>query len=126
MRSQKETIQIFMKYCGEFAKNFIASGDGDEPAKEEEYAETISSWGYGVHIQDENYVLHPATETEEKFVEAFIGLYLYEIETEKIIFAARITTKISKKKQEFSTEFSEADRIFLKELHILEENNDKN
>lgn len=126
MGNKEQAISIFLKYCGEFARNFIASGVNDESTKEEEHAEALSLLGYGVHIQDENYVLHPATETEGKFVEVFIGLYLYEIETEKIIFVARVTTKISKKKQVFSTEFSEADKKFLKELHIIEgDNNNK-
>lgn len=123
MADQEQAVQAFIKYCEEFMKNFLAQRE--ESGEEENCASELMGLGYGIFVQDRDYTLHPATKIQDKYVEIRIDFYLYELDTELVVYAAQGTISVYKNKKEnthnLSTTITPEDKEFLKDLKIKPE-----
>ncbi|OHA07789.1 MAG: hypothetical protein A2934_02855 [Candidatus Sungbacteria bacterium RIFCSPLOWO2_01_FULL_47_10] len=118
--THEEARVLFQTYCDAFIRNMLAP-DKEESHEEKSADQTLFRAGYEILIQDDEYVLRPATEYEDAYVEVFLNFSLFQVDTGNIISCAEATLKITKQKKELLKELSEKDIEFLKSISIRPE-----
>lgn len=119
----KEIAETFLSFCQEFINDALAPLNGRNKA--EEYEEILKNEGCEIQRGEIEYIMHPTTETKEKYVEIILPFFLYERATETLIYTARATLTARARKDKLTAEISKEDESFLKAVHIKIDNTNR-